>query len=453
MKRFLILIIVIAVLVGGFIAFRYFRAQAQASQASNFQTESAAAGELTATVGATGVVRANQTALLNWLTSGKVEAVNTAIGQQVQANEKLATLEQTSLPQNIILARADLTQAQQSLEELDTQAEIAATQAMQEIARYTENVKDAQYQLDNFTVPTNQANLSATEGLAQMQKNLDAARLAFEPYRNAASGNPQRQDLKEALDQAQSDYNAAVRRLELEYQLKVAQSSLAKAQQDFEKWSQGPDPADQEALQARIDAALATLKQAWIEAPFSGIITQVNAKPGDLAVPSVNAFRIDDLSHLLLDVKVSEVDINNIQEGQDVKLTFDAILGKEYNGKVTEVSKVGSSTQGTVDFLVTVEVTDADENVRPGMTAAVNVIVNEIGESLLVPNRAVRLKDGKRVVYILKDGVPIAVPITLGASSEFYSQVVDGELKVGDLIVLNPPTQFEQNGPPPFVQR
>ena len=87
------------------------------------------------------------------------------------------------------------------------------------------------------------------------------------------------------------------------------------------------------------------------------------------------------------------------------------------------------------------------------MTAAVNIVVSQLEDVLLVPNRAVRALEGVRVVYILKDGVLYPVEITLGASSETMSEVIAGELKAGDQIVLNPPTVFEQNGPPPFVGR
>ncbi|HEY6072379.1 MAG TPA: hypothetical protein VIV15_03050, partial [Anaerolineales bacterium] len=71
---------------------------------------------------------------------------------------------------------------------------------------------------------------------------------------------------------------------------------------------------------------------------------------------------------------------------------------------------------------------------------------------LLVPNRAVRVVDGQRVVYVLKNGQPETVEITLGASSAEVSEVVAGDLQEGDSIVLNPPTQFESSGPPPFVR-
>ena len=114
---------------------------------------------------------------------------------------------------------------------------------------------------------------------------------------------------------------------------------------------------------------------------------------------------------------------------------------------------VGTSTQGVVDFTVTVELMDADDAVKPGMTAAVNIVVEQLKNVLLVPNRAVRVQEGKRVVYILRDGALEPVSITLGASSDTDSEVVSGDLKVGDQIVLNPPVVFDQSGPPPFVQR
>jgi len=169
--------------------------------------------------------------------------------------------------------------------------------------------------------------------------------------------------------------------------------------------------------------------------------------------PGVQAFRLDDLTHLLVDVQVSEVDINRIQIGQPVTLIFDAILDREYNGVVIEVALVGSLTQGVVDFTVTVELTDADAAVKPGMTAAVNIVVSQLEDVLLLPNRAVRVLEGQRVVYVLRGTNPDPVKVTLGASSETMSEVLDGELSVGDQIILNPPTVFDQSGPPPFVQR
>jgi HlyD family secretion protein len=102
-----------------------------------------------------------------------------------------------------------------------------------------------------------------------------------------------------------------------------------------------------------------------------------------------------------------------------------------------------------VNFKVTVELTDADEAVRPGMTSAVEIVVSQLDKALLIPNQAVRAEEGKRMVYILgENGQLTSVEITLGASSEKFSQLLDGDLQPGDLIALNPPTDFFSGGPP-----
>ena len=120
---------------------------------------------------------------------------------------------------------------------------------------------------------------------------------------------------------------------------------------------------------------------------------------------------------------------------------------------MNEVALVGTSDQGVVEFVVTVELTDADQSVKPGMTSAVNIVVDQLNDTLQVPNRAVRVLEGQRVVYVLKNGKPEAVKIKLGASSDTMSQLLEGEINPGDLIILNPPAVFEKNGPPAFMQQ
>jgi HlyD family secretion protein len=185
----------------------------------------------------------------------------------------------------------------------------------------------------------------------------------------------------------------------------------------------------------------------YIIAPFDGVITIVNNTPGDQVRAGDPAIRLDDTSQLLVDVQISEVDINAVKVGQPAELTFDAILDKTYHGLVDEVSRVGTVSSGVVNFTVKIKLTDADENVKPGMTAGVTITTQQLEDVLLVPNRAVRLVDNKRVVYILLDGQLKAVNIELGATSDLNSEVVGGDLKVGDVIVLNPPAVFSSGGP------
>jgi len=448
MRKIIVILIILALLAAGGYGFYLWQQRQQAAQTKNLETLPAAHGSLTATIGATGQVRSKQTASLVWKTSGTIQSVYVEVGDGVKAGEKLAELTQTSLPQAIIMAQADLESARKALDDLYTNAEIAKVQATQSIAKYAKDVKAAQYQLDNFTIPEGQAKLETLEALDLMKQKLEQATAAFEPYKFLESGNKTRDEFKETLDLAQSDYNAAVKRLDYENALEVANANLHKARKDYEKWKNGPSADEIAAVKARIAAAQATLSQAWIEAPFAGTVSLAIPQPGDLVAPNASAFRIDDLNSLLVDLAVSEVDINQIQVGQPVSMTFDAIRGGIYHGQVVSVDRVGAINQGVVDFIVTIELTNPDQQVKPGMTAAVNVVVNQLDDVLLVPNRAVRYKDGKQVVYILQNNQVVPVNIKLGASAETMSQILDGDLKVGDLIILNPPAQFEPNGPP-----
>ena len=222
--------------------------------------------------------------------------------------------------------------------------------------------------------------------------------------------------------------------------LALKKALLEDAQRTYDRLEGGPSRADVAAAEARVAAAQATLDMAKITAPFSGTVTQARSVLGEEVVAGQSAFRLDDLAHLLVDVQISEVDINTVSLDQGVTLTFDAILDREYHGVVVEVGQAGDTVEGAVNFTVSVELTDADALVKPGMTAGVSIVVTELEDVLLVPNRAVRLVDNERVVYVLRDGAAVPVEVRLGQSSNEKSVVLGGELKEGDLVILNPPS-------------
>ena len=84
------------------------------------------------------------------------------------------------------------------------------------------------------------------------------------------------------------------------------------------------------------------------------------------------------------------------------------------------------------------------------MTAAVNIVVNQIQDALLVPNRAVRVSNGERTVYVLRGGLPTPVTIQIGATSDTYSELIGGDLSEGDAIILNPPSTINLTSPQSF---
>lgn len=402
-KVFVILGIVIAVAAG---LYFYTSSQARKAQAeSKYQTEKIARGTFTASVGATGTVHSNQSAVLIWQTNGIVESINVKLDDQVNAHDVLAQLSKTSLTQNIIMAEADLVDAQKSLEDLQ-KSQVAVAEAQLAVVNAKDDYENA---------------LQDREALNHEITYTERKMTAFGPRLKEKKRDATVKEIEEA-----------------DAKLAVAEAKLMDAQREFERIKSGTDPRQVAAAQARVSAAQATIDLARITAPFAGRITEVNTKPGDVVSAGVEAFRLDDMSHLLVDVDVSEVDINQIKIGQPAVITFDSISGKEYTGKVTEVARVGTITNGVVNFIVTVEIENADELVLPQMTAGVNIVTTELTDVLLVPNRAVRQKDGKRVVFILKNNVPTLVEITAGSSNGTYSELVSGDVSEGDAIILNP---------------
>ena len=445
MKKVILIALVLLLGAAGFFLYQRSQATRQAEGAlTNIQSIALEKGVLDTSISATGKVRSAQKATLSWQTSGVVETVAVHAGDKVKAGDKLAALAQTSLPQSVIIAQSDLFNAQQSLDDLHTQAEDASIQAMQDIVTYEQAVRDSQYQLDNFTVPSNQAGMDTVEAVRIMEERLDTARQAFEPYKYYPSSDDTREDLLESLNEAQADYDAALKRLQYEYDLEVAQSNLKKAHQDYEKWKDGPDPAEIEAVKAKIAAAEATMSQAWIEAPFDGTITLVNTQAGDKVTSNSEAFRIDNLSAIYVDLQVSEVDIDAVETGQPVEVTFDAMRNKQYQGQVVEVAPVSDEGTGTVNFTVTVALSNPDADVRPGMTVDVEIVTGRFEDILLIPNQAVRVEGGKQVVYVLRPGLGMApVEVTLGASDDTHSQLLSGDLQAGDQVVLSQPEEGE----------
>lgn len=421
-KKILIALGIFLVLVVLFLVFR----PGGGEQAGQFQTATIERGTLTATVGATGTVRSRQTTTLVWQTAGTVESVSVQVGDQVKAGEVLASLSKTSLPQAIILAEAEIVSAQQALDEL-LNSDTARAQAWIAVRAAEDVYKKAYDYRDALNYPVRKTRVDLVKqvtpyGVVDVPKTRTYKVNATEEEITKADANL---DLKEA--------------------------QYEDAKRTYERLVDGPNPDDLAAAQARVDAAQATLNLSHLTAPFAGTLTEVISMPGDKVATGAIAFRVDDLSSLLVDVELSEVDINSVSVGQAVTLSFDAILGKEYLGQVVRVSQAGNIIGGVVNFTVTVELTDADEMVKPGMTAAVNIVIEEIKDAVLIPNRAVRLVDGNRVVYVPgENGMPEKVDIRLGSSSDTMSVVVGGDLQEGDQIILNPPVEFQGGGGPPF---
>lgn len=336
-------------------------------------------------VSATGVVLPAKRSTLSVSMPGIISEIFVERGDKVQEGQVLVRLKgKEEIQAAITQAKMELISAEQALNKLYEDHDIALAAGLEAYVRANNAVKEAQYQLDNFTIPVNQQNMTAIEAVKVMKERLDKATKDFQPYRNESELNETRKDLKEKLDEAQADYNAAVKRLTYEFTLEEAKAQLAKAERDYQKLIKGPDP-DQVALaQARLDNAKAAVAAAEekladleVTALFSGVVSEVYVHEGEWVAPGQPVIILADLAHLRVETTdLNEIDVARVKVGDSVKITFDALPDVAVNGKVTLISPKSSEGSG-VNYTVVVEMDEIPPALRWGMTAFVDIQVEK----------------------------------------------------------------------------
>ncbi len=136
-----------------------------------------------------------------------------------------------------------------------------------------------------------------------------------------------------------------------------------------------------------------TLDDYKITAPISGKIIEKTAKAGEKLEQNSSSTMaiIADLSSLVFEMSIDELDIIKIEVGQQVQITADAIQNKTFTGSVTSISIVGTSAQGVTSYPVKVTIKDAEQSgLIPGMNVTGNIIVETVENVLRVPVSAVR---------------------------------------------------------------
>ena len=201
--------------------------------------------------------------------------------------------------------------------------------------------------------------------------------------------------------------------------LEQQKMSLQEAQ---DKWKQlkisGADDSDLEAAEMDIKNAQLNIEQTELEiqdyeekakapdplvAPIDGTITEVDIKAGDAVQARLTAFKLVNYNELQVSISADELDIPKIKVGQKANVSIEALSGQKITGTVTEISKDGTSSNGVSTFPVTVKL-DQIDNVLPGMSADVDIIIQQKENALIVPVDAVETIGGRYYVRVPKDG-------------------------------------------------
>lgn len=198
--------------------------------------------------------------------------------------------------------------------------------------------------------------------------------------------------------------------------------------------------------QLSLQSAQEALDSYTITSPISGTVIEKNLKAGDqLNGGDSGAMAvIYDLSQLELQMDVSELDIGQIQPGQTVEITAEALPGQTFTGVVEKVSVNGTTTDGFTTYPVTILLSEYGD-LNPGMNVSADIIVERSENALCVPAEAVN-SDGTVLVAgegaFAEDGVTIADPskiesrpVTLGRGNQDFVEITSG-LEEGETVLL-----------------
>lgn len=438
------ILLAVLVAVGAFIAWRVFTNQQQSQEAlANIDTEPYQRMSLNANIFGTGTVEPVQTAMLTWSTGGKVGEVLVEVGDQVDADQRLMALDPDSVSVDIQQAEIDVINAQNNLDALYDNWEAELAQAKLDLLNAEENLEDLENEREimNYQRCTDER-IEELEDDLEIAENLYKFRQTTENLRlvNTAQAN---------LDYCRADYTER-EIAEADLEVRLAEARVADLEKKVDLLSDGPDPDQVVIFETQLAMAKSRLDSPMIEAPFAGTVTVLSAQKGDIVQVGSQALQLDDLSTLYLDVQISEIDIPLVQVDQGAELVFDAYFETTLNGEVTQIAPVGQNVQGVVEYTVRINLLDADERIKPGMTAAVNIVVDRKEDVFVVPNDAIVSIDGQEYVFVKRDGGFESVEVELGSYSDFYSEVLEADIELGEPIALNPPAEITGDGELPF---
>jgi HlyD family secretion protein len=245
-----------------------------------------------------------------------------------------------------------------------------------------------------------------------------------------------------------SDFDAAV----ANYDSLVAQLEVAKAVVAQSK--------------AALDSSMVSLGYTTITSPINGVVISRNVDVGQTVAASLQAPTIyiiaDDMKRVQIQAAVAEADIGRVHADQKVSFTVDAYRALRFNGTVSQVRLQPTTVQNVVTYTVMIDAENPEGKLLLGMTANVSFEIAQYNDVVKVPNAALRFtppdappppadetaarkpggRDRERPkenrVWILRgEGMPPAsVTVTAGATDGTYSQLVKGELKEGQEVIV-----------------
>jgi HlyD family secretion protein len=235
-------------------------------------------------------------------------------------------------------------------------------------------------------------------------------------------------DTSSALELAQNRKSAA------QVQLGISQAKVAEAAANVAQAVAAVERAEEQLANATIRApinATVLTRDVEIGSPVSSILNMGSA--------ATLVMTLGDINQVFVRGKVDEVDIGRVRLGQIARITVETFKDKKFDGKVTQISPIGTEKDNVTTFEVKVSIDNPGNALKANMTANAEIVLEEFANSLIVPEAAISY-DAKRnptvemVDRAAKDGRR-KVAIKTGVGNGTKTQVTDG-LKQGDKVVL-----------------
>ncbi len=275
---------------------------------------------------------------------------------------------------------------------------------------------------------------------------------------NLTAARAQVEKSKVGLAYAQLTYDRMARLGETNAVSKDAVDN-AKNLRDQARAQVGVDEADIALHDAQLATAQVNLDYTNIVSPVDGTVVSRNVTMGQTVAASFQTptlFLIaTDLTKMQVDTNVSESDIGGIKDSDKAIFTVDAFPKRSFEGAVAQVRQSPQNLQNVVTYDVVVSVDNSDLALKPGMTAATQIVIDQRNDVLRVPSQALRYApagaggaatrrsgtsgqprtEAQARVWVLRDGKPVRVAVTAGLDDDTFTEIVKGELKAGDLVI------------------
>lgn len=252
-----------------------------------------------------------------------------------------------------------------------------------------------------------------------------------------------------ALDEAKDDLEEAQKLLD-EGKIDEAQLLLEQVEQSLDKakeksksrvWSL---PLSVKMVELQLDQAQAELDKTIITASFDGVVAAVYIKEGQQlsAMTYANpAISLIDPSEIKMNGVIDEIDVPKVKLGQEAIVILDALPDKEVKGRITFISPESTTEMGVVFYKTTITLENPDEELKDGMSATAEIIIEQHNDVLLIPNRAIQGSWENPFVEVVTDEQIEKRQISIGLSDGIYTEVLSG-LEEGEEVILPQASQL-----------